>query len=89
MQLKEMNTESTLLSYTLATWVLQVFLQAEAVVEKSKWDSTKTKTLASPGPPLLARKATEEPNLPILFHGHRAGLCFLVVNAASILCLLD
>lgn len=54
-----MNAESTLLSYIIATWVLQVFLQVAAVVEKSKWDSTKTKTLVSPGSPLLARKATE------------------------------
>lgn len=38
--------------------------------EKSKWDATKTKALVSPAPPLLARKTTEEPKTPVLFHSH-------------------
>lgn len=54
--------------------------------EKSKWDATKPKTLVSPVPPLLARKTTEEPKLPILLHGRYTGLYVFLHKMLHLFC---
>lgn len=83
------NTESMLLGYIMVTWVPQVFLQV-AVVEKREMGFNKNQNFAFSWPTTTCQKGNRRTQST---HSVSWSLCwiicFLLLNASSILCLLD